>query len=175
MSTNTYVALYSTTLTSDTASITLPITGNISSSYSDLVVILQTSTTHTDNGGRGYIQFNSDISSGNTNYSDTWLGGDGTSAGSSRDTSAPYIAYGVLGNSSTAFTVQTINIMNYSNSTTYKTILSKSGNPNASGNKGTRISTGLWRNTNAITSMTFTCDGSYRTNTTITVYGIQSA
>ena len=55
MSTNTYVALYSTTLTSDTASITLPITGNISSSYSDLVVILQTSTTHTDNGGRGYI------------------------------------------------------------------------------------------------------------------------
>ena len=163
----TYDAIASQTLTSTTATITF----NSLGSYTDLVLVICASSNHTDNGSRGYIRFNSD--SGN-NYSDTWLGGNGTAATSNRDAPQSSIAYGVVGNVSTQFESQIIHVMNYGNSTTYKTTLSRSSKSDGY-NNGLRATVGLWRNTNAITSISLTCDGSYISGSTFTLYGVKSA
>ena len=110
----TYTPISSQTLVSTTATITF----NSLGSYTDLVLVICASSNHTDNGSRGYIRFNSD--SGN-NYSDTWLGAGGGIAVSNRDAPQSSIAYGVIGNVSTQFESQIIHVMNYGNSTTYKT------------------------------------------------------
>ena len=64
--------------------------------------------------------------------------------------------------------------MNYSNSTTYKTVISRGGNA------ATWVTTnvGLWRNTAAITSVkVFASDASSNMNSgsTFTLYGIAAA
>jgi hypothetical protein len=169
---STYTPIATTTLGSSATSYTF---SSIPQTYKDLVLIIFASTNHTDNGARGYIQFNTDTGSSNNNYSDTWVGGNGSSATSSRDTLQDFIAYGVLGNSSTNFTIQIVNIQNYSNSTTYKTTLSRSSNPSTAGNNGLRATVGLWRNTATVNTLTLKCDSSYLSGSTFTLYGIQSA
>jgi hypothetical protein len=131
-----------------------------------LLVFVGTSN-HADNGSRGYIQFNGDSGS---NYSNTYLQWNGSSANSGRDSSATVIAYGRVGNS--GLSQANISIQNYTNSTTYKTILSRQGSLAASDSRAT---VGLWRNTAAITSITLSCDSSYVAGSTFTLYGIQAA
>jgi putative lipoic acid-binding regulatory protein len=163
----TYDPITSLTITSTTATITF----NSLGSYTDLILVICASSNHTDNGSRGYIRFNSD--SGN-NYSDTWVGATGTATSSGRDTPQSAIAYGVVGNVSTQFETQIIHVMNYNNSTTYKTTLSRS-NKSDGYNNGLRATVGMWRNTNAITSISLTCDGSYISGSTFALYGVKAA
>ncbi len=63
--------------------------------------------------------------------------------------------------------------MNYSNTTTYKTFISRSGN----GTGGFANSTvNLWRSTAAITTVyLFAAGGSLDAGTTATLYGIKNA
>ena len=161
---NTYEAIATQTLGSNTQFVTF---SSISGTYTDLVLVFVGTSTHTDNGSRGYIQFNSDTG---TNYSDTILQWDGTTATSLRDTSASSIAYGRIGNS--GLSQANISIQNYSNSTTNKTILSRQSSLAA---QHSRATVGLWRNTNAITSITLSCDGSYTSGSTFSLYGIRAA
>jgi hypothetical protein len=67
-----------------------------------------------------------------------------------------------------------IQINNYSNSTTFKTPLIRT---NTGPSWGTVFAiVGLWRNTAAITSITFTPDtGNFDTGSTFTLYGIKAA
>ncbi len=64
-----------------------------------------------------------------------------------------------------------INVMNYSNTTTYKTILSRSSD------LYTEASVNLWRNTAAITSIIIGAQGAYTfsAGSTFTLYGIKAA
>jgi hypothetical protein len=117
------------------------------------------------------MRFNNDTES---NYSATILGGDGVNAVSDRQTSATKIFLTYNSALSSTRGVNIVNIMNYANSTTYKTCLVRSTNT-ASG-QGTDAIVGLWRNTNAITEIDLYLTGTnLATGSTFTLYGIAAA
>jgi hypothetical protein len=161
---STYTPIATTTLGSAAASYTF---SSIAGTYTDLVVIFNGAITTGPDDVR--IQFNGDTAS---NYSATLLRGSGTatlSASSSNDTVISYTSYIGTGDGSS---VGIFNIMNYSNATTYKTIICR-GNVAASFVNAT---TGLWRNTAAITSVKMTAGGStFKVGSTFTLYGISAA
>ena len=163
----TYTPIATTTLGTAATSITF----NSFSGYTDLVIVLSAIADNT-NTRYAYLQFNSDTG---TNYSNTYLSGNGSSAESGRDTSATYIKgnqFGAAFSSTTNPMTDIINIQNYSNSTTYKTVLLRS---NAAGSGVTAL-VGLWRNTAAITSITLgVSSDKYGIGTTATLYGIVAA
>jgi hypothetical protein len=107
-----------------------------------------------------------------TNYSTTLFTSNGTSATSSRISNAQ--AFNIQSNiysdpTLAAFTI--MNFMNYSNTTTYKTVLTRAGRSN----QGTEAFIGLWRNTAAITSISLSSGVTYTTNASFTLYGIKVA
>lgn len=161
---STYTPIATTTLGSTTLNVTFSSLG----SYTDFLVVFVGTSNHTDNGSRGYIQFNGET--GSTNYSNTYLDWTGSSATSGRDSNANVIAFGRVGNG--GLSQANISIQNYTNSTTNKTIISRQSSLSASSSRAT---VGLWRNTAAITSITLSCDGSYVAGSTFTLYGIQAA
>ena len=162
--TATYEKIATTTLGSDTATITF---SSISGAYTDLVISLVAGQSALNDSF--LLKVNGD--SGN-NYSDTYLLGNGTTAISGAITNNGSIGYGDLGG--TAITAQFIfNFMNYSNTTTYKTILTRYN----SLQKGRTVaSVSLWRSTSAITSVQLSFSGSdlLKAGTTATVYGIKA-
>ena len=156
---STYTPIYSQTLSATTSSVTF---SNIPTTYTDLVLVIQGTW-----AGTGYeaisFTFNGDTGS---NYSRTLLNGTGTSALSSRESTSNW---GALGNDQSN---SIIHIMNYSNATTYKTILSR-GN---SATNQVRATVGLWRSTSPITSITTQmASNSIASGTTFTLYGIKAA
>jgi hypothetical protein len=114
-----------------------------------------------------FLQFNGDTS---TNYSNTTIYGDGSTAGSVRATSASSIQ---INNMTQSPCVMIVNVLNYANSTTYKTTLSRNNNPSVAVNS----SVGLWRATPAaITSVTFLTNSStFIAGSTFSLYGIKAA
>jgi hypothetical protein len=165
MATNTYVALKTTTVTgSAVASVDFDFTGI--TGYTDLVVMANIKSTSTS-----YLQnrFNGDTG-GTTNYSQTSLYGNGSSATSSRNSSAPtgYLAQN-SNIDSTNFSPYTIQYNNYSNSTTYKTFLVRSGSASIE----TEAVIGTWRQTSAITAISYFLNtGNIAVGSIFTVYGI---
>ena len=158
----TYEPIATTTLGSAAATVTF---SSISGSYTDLVLI--TSTKFTATNSHATFQINGDTAN---NYSNTFLYGDGTSAASGRasNISAGYFGRGVTGE----FAIGVTHFQNYSNTTTYKTVLSR-------GSAATSISiayVNLWRNTNAITSLVLAAPtDTFVTGSTFTLYGIKAA
>lgn len=162
---STYEPIYSTTFATTYASFTL--TGLLTT-YTDLVVVLGW-VAGTD-GSVIYVRFNSDTAS---NYSGTRLVSGGGGTGSYRDTAGGSGIYaGVTGTTGSVPSILIGNIMNYSNTTTYKTALFRQSN---TGNIGAHV--GLWKKTpEAITSITFDLSsGTYGVGTTINIYGIKAA
>jgi len=162
--TATYEKIATNTLGSATNSITF---SSISGSYTDLVLILNI-TGFSDPSYSGALRFNSDTGS---NYSLTNLYGDGSSAGSDRTTSAAQIqSYGKAIGVPNAVSSAITNIQNYSNATTYKTVLTRWGQAGA----GLNANVGLWRSTSAITSVTIfgLNSNTFSTGSTFTLYGI---
>jgi hypothetical protein len=162
---NTYVALATQTVGSATASITF---SSISGAYTDLVIVYSATTSSGANDVN--IRFNSDT---NSNYSTTALWGNGTSTGSSRQTSvtSAYVDYyGTPGTSAEAINI--INIQNYSNATTYKTFLARASRAGS----GTDATVGLWRSTAAINSVTLLLtSNTISVGSTFSLYGIAAA
>jgi hypothetical protein len=155
----TYDSITTTTLTSAVSSVTF---SSISGSYTDLIIVHR----GTNSSAAGIqVEFNSDTTAGN--YSFTYFYGDGSTAASGRYTSAKSVG--------SAYTTETNNIfhfINYSNSTTYKTTLSRSNN-------AANITQGLislWRSTAAITSIKlFVGAGNFDSGSTFTLYGVKAA
>mgnify|MGYP003326735737 FL=1 len=106
----TYEPLATTTLTSAQSTVTF---SSISGSYTDLVLV----TNVKDSNGACYLRFNNDSG---TNYSRTWLTGNGSTASSNRNSNSNQV-YIVA--DTTNYEMNITNIMNYSNSSTYKTAL----------------------------------------------------
>jgi hypothetical protein len=161
-STYTPIATHTTT-TSGTSSFTF---SSIPSTYTDLILVCSLKATSTDSSL--VARFNG--VSTNT-YSVTQLYGNGSSALSQRlsNQTEVYLSYGGFPTANFAPTI--IHFMNYSNTTTNKTFLSRSGF--AAGYAETSV--GLWRNTSAISSMTIYAGTSYDTGCTFTLYGVKSA
>ena len=164
---NTYRPIATTTVSgSSTNTYTF---SSISGSYTDLVLIINTGAVSA--GNTFQMTVNGDTA---TNYSQTELWGNGTTASSGRRSTEAswYITGSRVGNDTTLTSMSRVFLMNYSNATTYKTILNRQD----SAGKGTMGMVGLWRSTAAITSITITTPSdNFLSGSTLTLYGILAA
>jgi len=161
---STYEKIATTTLGSNQTSVTF---STIPGTYTDLVMVANTRLV--SGVSTNYVvTFNGDTGS---NYSLTYLYGNGSVAGSGRASNQTNMDTAYLPNYTELGTI-IYNINNYSNTTTNKTLLSRS-NQAAS---GVFSYVGLWRNTAAITSMTINGGtNNIVSGSTFTIYGIKSA
>ena len=160
---STYEPIASQTLGSAASSVTF---SSIPQGYTDLVLVLNVKGSTANFPS---LRFNGDSGS---NYSRTILTGNGSAASSARgnNESAANINYNAQ-TSSSEFNYNSItHIQNYSNSTTYKTQLTRANQAAL----GTDAIATLWRNTAAITEITAIMNtGNYAAGSTFTIYGIQ--
>jgi hypothetical protein len=169
MATNTYVALGLTTVSSATSSVTINLSGI--SGYKDLVLV---GNAKAANNASLALQFNGDTGS---NYSYQVIDGDGTTAAGNRQSNTAAIqaiGWSIAMGSTTNWSCFTANIMNYSNSSTFKPVLIRSAAVNTSNAMGTDLFSGVWRNTAAITSITV-LGNTISAGSTFAIYGIKTA
>jgi hypothetical protein len=160
----TYEPIATTTLGSNTTTVTF---SSISGSYTDLVLVANGTVTYVGNLDCD-IKINSDT--GN-NYSRTYIFGTGTSALSGKNTSAGAGLGFYWSNTQSNNTI--FHFMNYSNTTTYKSMLVRNTNPGASTYAGIT----MWNSTSAITrlDLTPTASSQWATGSIFTLYGITAA
>jgi len=159
MPTNTYVPIFSTTVSS-AGSVTF---SSIPQTYTDLVIVVNATPVAGDDSF--YVQLGNGTIDTGTNYSTTYLYGTGSTALSGREANTNQMQLGRYG---TAQSVSIINIMNYSNTTTYKTGISRANNPSAI--VMSFVST--WRSTAAVNILKL--NGTFAVGTTVSLYGIAS-
>ena len=154
----TYDKIATTTLGSAASSVTF---SSIPATYTDIVIVMNgTATTAAD----VYLNYNTDSTS--SNYSNTYLSGNGSTAGSGRD---PIPAVGLFYTTDSNIIAQ---VMNYSNATTYKTAISRSNT--AASLVMSRVM--MWRNTAVINQIVIKqSSGNFNTGSTFTLYGIKAA
>ena len=166
--TSTYEKIATTTLVSATRTVTL---ASIPATYTDLRLVISNTKHSFAGSGKVFdsvMQFNNDT--GN-NYSITTLVGNGTSASSSRNTNSPDVGIDWPQASSDP-ALFTFDIMNYSNTTTYKTVIYRGNITNSQ----VAAYVSLWRNTAAISEIDITVSATYTISagTVITLYGIKA-
>jgi len=167
---NTYKELLRTTIGTATSSVTLSLSGI--SGYTDLVLVAN--FTVATASGNLVMTFNGDTTSGL--YSKTQLEGTGTSAFSGRTANANNIGLDSnMGSDTTSPSIHILNLMNYANTSVFKTVLHRQSSF-WSANPGTAARVGLWRNTNAITSITLSNGAvNFNVGSTFSLYGIANA
>lgn len=160
----TYEPIATTTLGSNTSSVTF---SSIPQTYTDLVLITNTLATGTGNDGR--LQFNGDTSA---IYSSTQLFANGVSPTSNSNTNQTSLRL-LNDYHSTLRSIGIVNIMNYTNSSKWKTCISRFGTSDYS--TGTFV--GTWRSNSAITSVTVLVTGgdSFVSGSVFSLYGIKAA
>ena len=155
----TYEKIATQTLSGTATSVTF---SSIASTYTDLVLIF---TGKGSTGGNMTLQFNSDTG---TNYSSTILYGDATAPGSVRGSNQSSMNIGSVG---TDISTDILQVMNYANATTNKTVLGRYSRADEVGSK-----VGLWRSTSAITNIVVAISGgNFAIGSTFTIYGIKAA
>jgi hypothetical protein len=164
---STYEPIATYTIPSPQASYTF--TG-ISSSYTDLVLVGDYSFTAGTNYTVAQVG-NGSIDTG-SNYSFTVINGNGTSAVSYRDSNKTYFQLDT-GLTGSARAMSIVNFQNYSNTTTYKTIM---GRTSAAGSLVSAY-VNLWRSTLVINQIkVYDFSGNnLSTGSTFTLYGIKAA
>jgi hypothetical protein len=162
----TYEPISTNTLATATPSVTF---SAITGAYTDLVLVV--------NGGCASntavaLQFNGDTA---TNYSSTILDGAGSVVTPARYSATANMRFGYNATWSGGLTDSAIfHITNYSNTTTYKSVLNRVNSFSQGAIDGC---VGLWRSTAAVTSITVlnTNAVNYSIGTTFTLYGIKAA
>ena len=162
---STYTPIASQTLTGTASSVTF---NNIPQNFTDLVLVIN-NIISSGTGNDTALRFNDDTAS---NYSNTFLLGDGTSALSGRNP-LTYADNGYLDSNSGSPNTRIIHLMNYANTTTFKTQVTRS-----SGRNGGQVTAyvNLWRSTSAITKILVYSNSSlsYAAGSTFNLYGIAS-
>jgi hypothetical protein len=154
----TYEPISTQTLGTASASVTFT---SIPQTYTDLILVFDGTIT---TSASTTFQLNSDTGS---NYSMTRIYGDGSSAVSTRNSNE---TIGLISIANTGQSNSIANFMNYSNTTTYKTVISRGG---TAGGFTTLIAS-LWRSTAAITSISL-ITVTYASGSTFTLYGVKAA
>lgn len=166
--TATYSLIESQTLGSAAANVTF---SSIPTTFTDLILVISTATTSI--ADQDMQVGNGSVDTG-ANYSRTWLQGNGSAASSSRGSneSSTRVNTGNGGYLETTLgtSIQTITFLDYSNTTTYKTMLTRTGN--AAG--GTSAIVHLWRSTSAINTIKLTPTSNFITGSRFKLYGIQA-
>ena len=146
---------------------------SIPSTYTDLILVGVLRDTFTGNYPNQLFRVNSDA--GN-NYSSTSLSGDGANAQSQRYTNYSYSFFGKPAEASNTFGTSIMHFMNYSNTTTNKTMINRAGGGFTTSSYGDVAAwVHLWRSTAAITSITLFPQTNFAAGSTFTLYGIASA
>lgn len=171
---STYTAIATTTL----SAIANPITfSSIPQTYTDLVIVVTGRGTGANLLDNTLSYFNSNT--GTTNYSNTFLFGDGATTYGQRTTNGVYFSFGPHpGNNATAnvFGSEVFHILNYSNTTTFKTVISRAAADVGGGSGQTWVTTNLWRQTAAINRVDlYTSSGSWAVGTKFSLYGIKAS
>ena len=148
---------------------------NISQTYQDLMIVANSRNTSASALGYPYVRLNDDASS---LYSDTDLVGNGTSATSSRNSTGGVGRVGVEPSGSSTsgiYGTLIIHILNYANTSTFKTILSRSA-ADLNGSGETRLLATLYRSTSGISSIRISDEigGNFASGSTWTLYGIRT-
>jgi hypothetical protein len=164
MATATYDLIASQTLASAAASITF---SSIAATYTDLRLVLVTKTSSASSVS---LRFNSDTAS---NYSSTYLLGNGSAASSGKYTNNTTVE--LADNTGTGWCMQTADIFSYAGST-YKTVLA-SNNDDENGSGTVDRSVSLWRSTSAINTVFIGTLSAVTmaVGTVATLYGIKAA
>jgi len=156
----TYEPIATTTLGSAQATVTF---SSIPGTYTDLILVID-GTVAADGSFRLY--FNTDTAS---NYSWTQLYGSGASAASNRGSNDTRISMGRGGTSQSNSIIQ---VQNYANTTTNKTVIGRGNNSGAIVN----ANVGLWRSTAAISQIVISNEsGNLQSGSILTLYGIKAA
>lgn len=164
----TYTPISATTLGSASNSVTFT---SIPSTYTDLILV----TTGKNSNSFDAIDIrvgNGSIDSG-ANYGITAMNGNGSAGQTFADSNATSMTN--MGITSSA-TLQTsiFHFMDYSNTTTYKTVLGRSNVTDFR----VAVIAGLWRSTSAINQIQLRCDNAsynFTAGSTFTLYGIAAA
>ncbi len=167
----TYEPIATYTIPSSTNSYTFT---SIPTTYTDLILICSLGQVTTPN--QGVMQVGNGSVDTGSNYSDTVLYGNGSAAGSTRTTSATSMLAGYTAAPETAsntYNVETHHFMNYSNTTTNKTVLHRA----SKASNGVDAVVSLWRSTAAINTIKYfvTGGGNLAAGSTLTLYGIKAA
>jgi hypothetical protein len=159
------------TVTASGSSASQLVMSSIPSTYTDLIIV--SNCRNSGNNLSLYIRFNNDSGS---NYSTTYLYGNGSSAASGRITNRDSASIGYYVTPSTGFDFVAITqIQNYANTNTYKSLLTRS-NSTGSGYPGAEASVSLWRSTAAINQIDIRISaGTIDSGSTFTLYGIKAA
>jgi hypothetical protein len=152
---------------SSTGSVTL---SNIPNTFQDLMLVVS-ARTDSSSLTSALLRFNGDTTSV---YSSTMFLGNGSSATSERYSNESFARIGYAVGSSQqilTFSSQLIHILDYANTSRFKTIISRDAS-DVNGSGITQLSAALWRNTAAITSITYAT--SIVPGSTVTLYGIKA-
>lgn len=168
---STYELVKNTTLDSDAANVEFT---SISGIYTDLIIVCSTRTTATGTQNGFNVQFNSDTGS-NYGLVDLYGNANGTAASEKYSNTSSGDGGRVENSSSsnTNFGLNILQILNYSNTTTYKTLLSRSTCDAETYKIYYGVST--WRNTDAITAIKLSSSsGNFVSGSNFTIYGIKA-
>jgi hypothetical protein len=168
--TGTYTLINSNTLGSAAASVTF---SSIPQTYTDLRLVINCGTA-TDGYGIS-ARYNGDT---NANYSDTGLWGTGSSASTGRHVAASTasLTIAVGGSTGASSTTILVDIMDYANTTTYKSAISRAGNATSTaGYPGTELTISMWNSMSAINSLTLFPGVNFVAGSVFKLYGIEAA
>jgi hypothetical protein len=165
----TYEPIATTTLGSSSSTITFT---SISSAYTDLILVLNSKSANgVNNDGINLTVGNGSLDTG-SNYSSTLLYNSGSTVYSYRFSNSTSCEIGLIHNEWSPAIIQ---FQNYSNTSTYKTFLGRTGSAGGS-TLVIRETVGLWRSTNAINTIQLQHGGNqFITGSTCTLYGIKAA
>ena len=165
----TYEKIATNTLGSAAASVTF---SSIPATYTDIVIIGKVK--QTSGGGEQAIRFNGDTGS---NYSCTIMEAYGSSpngTGSFRESNQTSGKFGYQ--PKTSFNNFTVQVINYNNSTTFKTSVCESGTGDGVTTEYVNRGVVLYRSTSVINALTIIArSNNYDTGSIFTLYGIKEA
>jgi hypothetical protein len=147
---------------------------SIPQTYKHLQVRLISRTTRNDASVDGiYLRINGDT---NTNYSSHYLQGNGSAVSTNQSTNGTAIVGAYSGadaqTGANIFNASVWDILDYANTNKYKTTRSLFGY-DANGSGAITFASGNWRNTAAVTSLTFFAEGTFVANSHFALYGIK--
>jgi hypothetical protein len=165
--TATYSLISSQTLGSAATTVTF---SSIPQTFTDLKLVMQIKNTV-----GVYLTYIYEPTFSSGIYSGTYMYGNGTSASSGRFTADNYILPDKpFGSTSTGWSIYTVDFMDYSNTTTFKTAISRASVPD-SASAHVYANVGLMRSTSAISSLTVSLGGgNYAIGSTFKLYGIEA-
>jgi len=161
-----YESIASFTLGSATSTVAF---SSIPSTFTHLQIRVLASTSVADRYFK--MQYNSDTAS---NYNYHYLTGNGSSAGAGAVASASWVTAGFGPNSTTFFGTSVIDILDYKDTNKFKTNRNLEGADMNGAGGYVGISSGCWRSTSAISSITLSpSSGNFNANSVFELYGIR--